>query len=139
MEFNGLGIVKRSQHDGNIIGMLFLWCPWIIISSLLLSATKVDEQTNELFSAPMFTWLIFGPLLVFMFIGRFIAFNRNMDDAWGTNLANLKISLLIFISWFAIGSLLYLGGIFLPNLENLVVGLIFCYAALVYFNEKWNF
>jgi len=102
----------------DIVGYLFgatMFAVWAIVLTtvvrLFLIPAYGPEPTYSLFTSPMFSWILFGPAPLFIFIGHFIvlvAFARNSEKKRRFDLKVIKGMALGFCLWlFALTAISY--------------------------------
>lgn len=136
------GKTTRHERHGTFVGIL-LWIIWIvaaiILNMIIISPMAiVDEASSELLF-PLLQWLVFGPLYIFIFLGRhLVRFNYKIASGSLSNKANVVISLTSYVAWAVV---LLVWDFFEEDLSMIlaiVLGWIFTYLILLVSNRRWD-
>lgn len=134
----GRGRRTAQERTANLVGVL-LWVAWVVLVIVASSVLITDEGTAETVRSPFFQWLTFGPLLVFMFLGRrLMRFETKMASGSLSNMSNAVTSATAFMAWGLVILVwdCFFGGADVPI--GVALGILFTYLVLVATNRRFN-
>jgi hypothetical protein len=129
----------RLRRHGDLLGIV-IWVFWALVITILIHTQINSDETNRYYSSQIFSWLIFGPLIVFMFVGR-LMFSNGSDDLSKSlmNKKNFAISLASFIGWALLVEILVVSNITIYTMLILAGGWIIALILLTLNNKSWRF
>ena len=134
----GKGRRTAQEREANLVGWL-LWVAWIVAVTVASNLLITDEATAEVVRSPFIQWLTFGPLLVFIFLGRrLMRFETKMASGSLSNISNAVTSATAFMAW---GLVILVWDCFFGGADVLMgvaLGVVFTYIVLVATNRRFN-
>lgn len=127
--------VNKTDRKASLVGVL-AFAAWGIIVSYLLNAIFFHESAETVYSDPLMVWVIFGPLLAFVYLGNVLLSGKVNEAERRVYARAVAVCLAAFFLW-AIG-LLTLSAIEIdvPFVANVIIGYAIALASVMAYS-KW--
>jgi hypothetical protein len=131
--------LNRIRRHGDLLGIV-LWVVWVLVVGFLIHTQITSDQTDRYYTSQIFSWLIYGPLIVFMFIGRLMFSNDfEHDSRRQMDKKNFAISFASFIGWALLIEILAFANVEIYTVLMVAGGWIIALILLTLYNKSWRF